>query len=487
LNFVVAGVTVTNGGSGYSTAPSVSFTGGGGSGAAASSTVGYALAGVTVTNGGTGYITAPVVSFTGGEGTGATATAALAFLSPSPVAGITVTNAGRGYLSAPTVSFTGGGGTGAAATATLAPAGAVRNVTLTNGGNYYTSLPLVSFTGGGGTGAVAVANISGGTTMDLQPKSIIEDFDVHFGRMNAMLGVEIPRTNLNIQTSIPYYDIDPPTEIFRDSDPAVPIGTLSDGTQIWKITHNGVDTHAVHWHMFNVQVINRVGWDGAITPPDANELGWKETVRMNPLEDIIVAMRPIKPNIPWDLPNSIRPLDVTAPVGVAMLPSQFHNIDPINEPAPVINHLINYGWEYVWHCHLLGHEENIMMRSMIFAVAPQAPSGLIATPTGTIPAPTVTMTWTDNSVSETNWTVQRATNPAGPWTNVTTLPSTTGPQTGATVTYEDTTVAGATTYYYRVMAINIVGDTTVYAAPAAGYPSREAPSIPSNTATVTTL
>jgi hypothetical protein len=37
------------------------------------------------------------------------------------------------------------------------------------------------------------------------------------------------------------------------------------------------------------------------------------------------------------------------------------------------------------------------------------------------------------------------------------------------------------------MAINIVGDTTVYAAPAAGYPSREAPSIPSNTATVTTL
>jgi hypothetical protein len=169
------------------------------------------------------------------------------------------------------------------------------------------------------------------------------------------------------------------------------------------------------------------------------------------------------------------------------MPLQFHNIDPTNEPAPVINHLVNYGWEYVWHCHLLGHEENIMMRSMIFAVAPQAPSGLIATPTGTIPAPTVTMTWTDNSVSETNWTIQRATNLAGPWTNVTTLPSTTGPQTGSTETYVDTTVAGATTYYYRVMAINIVGDITVFAAPAAGYPSREAPSIPSNTASVVTL
>ena len=61
---------------------------------------------------------------------------------------------------------------------------------------------------------------------------------------------------------------------------------INDGeTQIWKVTHNGVDTHAIHVHLFNVQLINRVGWDGAIRPPDPNELGWKETVRMNPLED----------------------------------------------------------------------------------------------------------------------------------------------------------------------------------------------------------
>ena len=33
-------------------------------------------------------------------------------------------------------------------------------------------------------------------------------------------------------------------------------------TQLWKITHNGVDTHPIHFHLFNVQVINRVGWDG---------------------------------------------------------------------------------------------------------------------------------------------------------------------------------------------------------------------------------
>lgn len=42
---------------------------------------------------------------------------------------------------------------------------------------------------------------------------------------------------------------------------------------MWKITHNGVDTHVLHWHMFNVQVISRVGWDGAVRAPDPNDSG----------------------------------------------------------------------------------------------------------------------------------------------------------------------------------------------------------------------
>ena len=43
----------------------------------------------------------------------------------------------------------------------------------------------------------------------------------------------------------------------------------------------------MHFHLFNVQLINRVGWDGAIKPPNANEIGWKESVEMNPLEDAL--------------------------------------------------------------------------------------------------------------------------------------------------------------------------------------------------------
>lgn len=39
--------------------------------------------------------------------------------------------------------------------------------------------------------------------------------------------------------------------------------------RIWKITHNGVDTHLIHFHLFEVQLING---DGFIRLPDANEL-----------------------------------------------------------------------------------------------------------------------------------------------------------------------------------------------------------------------
>ena len=67
-----------------------------------------------------------------------------------------------------------------------------------------------------------------------------------------------------------------------------------------------MDTHPIHFHAFDVQVLNRVTWDNIIMPPDATELGWKDTLRISPLEDTIVALRPVIPKLPFDLPNSIR-------------------------------------------------------------------------------------------------------------------------------------------------------------------------------------
>lgn len=71
-------ITVTAGGSGYTSAPTVSFSGGGGSGAAATASIsGGAVSVITITNRGTGYTSAPAVAFSGGGGSGATATAVL--------------------------------------------------------------------------------------------------------------------------------------------------------------------------------------------------------------------------------------------------------------------------------------------------------------------------------------------------------------------------------------------------------------------------
>lgn len=70
---------------------------------------------ISVTNGGTGYTTAPTVTITG-DGSGATATATVV---AGIVTAVTVTKGGYGYTIAPTIGFTGGGGTGATATAAI--------------------------------------------------------------------------------------------------------------------------------------------------------------------------------------------------------------------------------------------------------------------------------------------------------------------------------------------------------------------------------
>ena len=76
---------------------------------------------VTVSNGGSGYSSAPTVAFTGGSGTGAAGMAVLGTgANAGKVVGVTITDPGSGYTSAPTVAFTGGAGTGAAATAAIA-------------------------------------------------------------------------------------------------------------------------------------------------------------------------------------------------------------------------------------------------------------------------------------------------------------------------------------------------------------------------------
>ncbi len=202
-------------------------------------------------------------------------------------------------------------------------------------------------------------------TLPVQPKALVESFD-KYGRMNALIGTEYSQLNLNPPTSvgIGFHYIDPPTENLVWNKP-----------QIWKVTHNGVDTHLIHIHLINWQVINRVGWDGVIKPPNPEELGWKEALKMNPLEDVFVAVLATPPKVPFRVPASIRPLDPLMPLGST---TEFTGKDAQGNPITVVNQITNFGWEFMWHCHLLGHEDNDMMRVITAMPTPYPPFSLPA-------------------------------------------------------------------------------------------------------------
>jgi spore coat protein A, manganese oxidase len=113
-------------------------------------------------------------------------------------------------------------------------------------------------------------------------------------------------------------------------------------TELWQISNLSADTHPIHFHLVNVQIISRQALNvssytgtpnvqGAPLPPAPFERGWKETVRMNPGEVTTVIMQFKLPTVPFPVPSSPR----------------------------------TGGNEYVWHCHILEHEEHDMMRALV--------------------------------------------------------------------------------------------------------------------------
>jgi len=293
----------------------------------------------------------------------------------------------------------------------------------------------------------------------IEPKAIHDEMNATntepFGRMQGNLGLEAVPANPGVQNVVLYPFINPPTEIFNGTNlpttaNLTPISVGTDGTQIWKITHNGVDTHPIHFHLYDVQLLNRVTWDNIIIPPDPAELGWKDTVRVSPLEDTYFAIRPIIPVFPFEIPNSIRPMDPMMPLGSL---SMFNSTDPSGNPVdPIVNSLVNFGWEYMYHCHILSHEEMDMMRPNIVAMPPIAPNGLSHTINGN----SLTLVWQDNSITETEFEVL-ATNDGFNWISLGTIqspldqPNTHGARSFTDLNYNGTRVA------YQVVAKNTIG------------------------------
>lgn len=137
-------------------------------------------------------------------------------------------------------------------------------------------------------------------------------------------------------------------------------------TEEWVIANLTMDTHPIHLHLIQFQLLNREDFDAAgyrkewedingmvplmhptiVVPldkylsgkqimPDDNETGWKDTVRMNPNQVTRIRVRFAPQGVPS---GGVKP-------GVNLFP-----FDPTTEPG------------YVWHCHILDHEDNEMMR-----------------------------------------------------------------------------------------------------------------------------
>ena len=474
----VASLNLVNKGSGY--VPKVTISGGNPRRAATAVLVVGAdgTLSVNLTNPGSGYRSAPTITISPAPTGGVNAVARAQMLNGT-VQEINMTNPGAGYTAGATVTIanTPVGANFAQATADATVdinTGQLSALTVTDAGFGYTAAPAVTISAppyDPKVQATATATITGATvaaTVPMEPKAIQELFEMNYGRMNATLGVELPFTNSMNQTTLPMGYAEPATEYLHPSQVGVQIGTARDGSEIWKITHNGVDTHAIHFHLENVQVLNRVGWDGAIRPPDPNEMGWKETVRMNPLEDAIVAMRPTTPEVPFKIGDSVRVIDPTMKTG-----DPIATFDPKTGQATTVpNDLTNYGWEYVWHCHLLGHEENDMMRPVVFTASPAVPAIGAITTKLVSDVPQITINWKDNA----NWqlvgfVVRRSTSSsfsnsvetlstksapapgALPWQKNATL----GGDIGKANTFTDSTATAGTKYYYQVRAESVDG------------------------------
>ena len=144
-------VVITNPGAGYTLAPTLQITGGGGSGAAGTVFIGDGAVGiVTLSDAGSGYTTAPTVTITAPVGVGTQATAEAVVSTAGTITAINIVNAGAGYTSSPTIT--------------------IGDPSLDNSGNYkFNEIITGSITGVKGrvrtwnatTNVLEVANVSG--------------------------------------------------------------------------------------------------------------------------------------------------------------------------------------------------------------------------------------------------------------------------------------------------------------------------------------
>ena len=106
--YSIESIVLTNAGSGYTVAPSITILGGGGSGAAATCSIETSRIGISsfvLIDNGSGYVNSPTVTVIGSVGTGETATGFAVVSAAQTISSIRVTNPGDGYTVEPIVTI----------------------------------------------------------------------------------------------------------------------------------------------------------------------------------------------------------------------------------------------------------------------------------------------------------------------------------------------------------------------------------------------
>ncbi|MFB3827952.1 MAG: multicopper oxidase family protein [Bryobacteraceae bacterium] len=183
-----------------------------------------------------------------------------------------------------------------------------------------------------------------------------EAFDI-YGRLMQLVGTNVPLAN---KGGFGRAYLDPVTE-------AVTYGTI----EIWNVYNLTADVHPMHFHLFNAKVLRRrlfrnfsggaPSWSGLGRNPDLGEEGWKETIKMWPGECTTIAVLVENP-----MPTPTYGRDANnRPIVNVQLPN-----DPATGlPRPPVPGTLPVsprigGDEYVYHCHILEHEEHDMMRPL---------------------------------------------------------------------------------------------------------------------------
>ncbi len=171
-----------------------------------------------------------------------------------------------------------------------------------------------------------------------------------------------------------------------------------------------------------------------------------------------MAMRPTAPKQPFGLPDSVRPLNPMRPLGD---PWDFFNVDPNGNPIvpPLTNAMYNFGWEYVWHCHILSHEEMDMMRPMGSTWRARCPSHRsyrcwpVARPflPGRMARRRAAPATLGNPANEIGFRIERAVN-GGAFSAI-------GTALANATSISDGAVSPGSDYAWRVVAFNVAGET----------------------------